>query len=235
MRMLRVPALLGVGCAIALAGAVPVDRRARDMSDGLVSLILILGIAIIVVRRRTVAIGLLAAQSLALGIGALTLSGDRSSDYLAAGLVLLTKAVVVPLLLYWLIRRTPEPRLRRRRERAARPAFGRGRTRDLCGRLDAAPRLGEVHTERAAVALVLVGIAIVVMRRPILFQLLGLIVAENGVALLAVSVPGGLSYVVELGALFDLAVVVAVAAAFAQRIHTEFGTGDTELLRGLRD
>ena len=49
------------------------------------------------------------------------------------------------------------------------------------------------------------------------------------------SVPGGLSYVVELGALFDLALVVAVAAAFTRRIYEELGTGDTELLRGLRD
>ncbi len=205
------------------------------MSDGLVSLILILGIAIIVVRRRTVAIALLDTQSLALGIGALTLSGDRSSDYLAAALVLLTKAVVVPLLLYWLIRRTPEPRL----VIAANGPLVRlsvAVALAICaGVLTPSLGSGEVHTERAAVALVLVGIAIVVMRRPILFQLLGLIVAENGVALLAVSVPGGLSYVVELGALFDLAVVVAVAAAFAHRIHAEFGSGDTELLRGLRD
>jgi hydrogenase-4 membrane subunit HyfE len=95
--------------------------------------------------------------------------------------------------------------------------------------------LGNAHVERVAVALVLVGIAIVVARRPAFFQLLGLIVAENGLSLLAVSVPGGLSYVIELGALFDLALVVVVAAAFAQRIHAEFGTGDTELLRGLRD
>lgn len=204
------------------------------MSDGLVSVVLILGIAIIAVRRRTVAIGLLASQSLALGVGALTLAGTHSSGYLAAGLVLVTKAVVVPLLLYWLIRRTREPRLvvaaqgpLVRLSVAVALAIGAG---VLMPRLGS----GEVHTERAAVALVLVGIAIVVMRRPALFQLLGLIVAENGVALLAVSVPGGLSYVVELGALFDLAVVVAVAAAFADRIHAEFGTGDTDLLRGLR-
>jgi hydrogenase-4 membrane subunit HyfE len=81
---------------------------------------------------------------------------------------------------------------------------------------------------------VLVGIAIVVARRPVFFQLLGLIVAENGLSLLAVSVPGGLPYVIELGALFDLALVVTVAAAFTTRIHSELGTGDTELLRGLR-
>ena len=207
------------------------------MSDGLVSLISVLAIAIIVVRRRTVAIGLLAAQSLVLGIGALSLSGDRSSEYLTAAVVLLTKAVVVPLLLYSLIRRTPEPRL------VVAPTGPLVRLSVAVALAICAgvlmPSLGlgsgEIHTERAAVALVLVGIAIVVMRRPTLFQLLGLIVAENGVALLAVSVPGGLSYVVELGALFDLAVVVAVAAAFAQRIHAEFGSGDTELLRGLRD
>jgi hydrogenase-4 membrane subunit HyfE len=95
--------------------------------------------------------------------------------------------------------------------------------------------LGNAHTEHAAVALVLIGISIVVARRPAFFQLLGLIVAENGLSLLAVSVPGGLSYVIELGALFDLALVVTVAAAFAQRIHSELGTGDTELLRVLRD
>jgi hydrogenase-4 membrane subunit HyfE len=93
----------------------------------------------------------------------------------------------------------------------------------MCCRPDTAP------------ALVLVGIAIVIARRPILFQLLGLVVAENGLSLLAVSVPGGLSYVIEFGALFDLALIVTVAAAFAQRIHSDLGTGDTELLRGLRD
>jgi hypothetical protein len=35
--------------------------------------------------------------------------------------------------------------------------------------------------------------------------------------------------------LFDLVLVVIVAAAFTERIHLELGTGDTELLRGLRD
>ena len=65
----------------------------------------------------------------------------------------------------------------------------------------------------------LVGIAIVVARRPAFMQMLGLLVAENGLSLLAVSVPGGLPYVIELGALFDLVLVVTVAAAFTQRIH----------------
>ncbi len=35
--------------------------------------------------------------------------------------------------------------------------------------------------------------------------------------------------------LFDLVLIVAVAVAFSQKIHGEVGSGDTDLLRGLRD
>lgn len=205
------------------------------MNGALVDAMLGLGLAVIVVRRRSVAIVLLAAQSLVLGIGALSLAGGRSGDSLVASLVLLSKAIVLPLLLYALIRRTREPGLV---IAAAGPLVrlaGAGAV-VMCAVILVPPLgLGDAHAEHSAVALVLLGIAIVVARRPILFQLLGLIVAENGLSLLAVSVPGGLSYVIELGALFDLALIVTVAAAFAQRIHNELGTGDTELLRGLRD
>jgi hydrogenase-4 component E len=142
---------------------------------------------------------------------------------------------VLPVLLYAVMLRTREPRL-------VVAAAGPLMRLALAGAVALAaatlvPRLGlsSAHTERTAVALLLVGIAIVVARRPALFQLLGLIVAENGLSLLAISVPGGLSYVIELGALFDLVLVVTVAAAFTRRIHAELGTGDTELLRGLRD
>ncbi|MGA2319232.1 MAG: hypothetical protein ABSG95_00625 [Solirubrobacteraceae bacterium] len=204
------------------------------MSGVLVTAMLALGLAVIVVRRRSVGIALLAAQSLALGIVAISFAGGRSGDFLVAS-VLLSKAIVLPALLYLLIRRTPKagpvaaaagPLMRL----AAAGAVA------LCAVVLVPPLgLGAPHTEHTAVALVLVGITIVIARRPILFQLLGLVVAENGLSLLAVSVPGGLSYVIEFGALFDLALIVTVAAAFAQRIHSDLGTGDTELLRGLRD
>ena len=159
----------------------------------------------------------------------------RSSEFLIASLVLLVKAAAIPVLLLALMRRTRERRL----VAPAAPALTRlaGAGAIALAAVVLVPPLGldDPQTEQTAVALVLVGIAIVVARRPLLFQLLGLVVAENGLSLLAVSVPGGLPYVIELGALFDLALVVTVAAAFAQRIHGELGTGDTELLRILRD
>jgi len=203
------------------------------MNSALATVMLGLAFGVIVVRRRTVAIALLAAQSLALGVLAVDLADARSGYVVAA--VLLGKAVVLPTLLYVLIRRTPEARP------VTAPAgpmvrLAAAGTVALCAVVLTPPLgLGTPHTEHTAVALVLVGIAIVIARRPILFQLLGLVVAENGLSLLAVSVPGGLSYVIEFGALFDLALIVTVAAAFAQRIHSDLGSGDTELLRGLRD
>jgi hydrogenase-4 component E len=200
----------------------------------LVTAMLALGFAVIIVRRRSVAIAALAAQSLALGVIAAELAGGHSGEVVVAGL-LLGKAIVLPALLYLLIRRTPEAGLVAAAASAIVRLAAAGAVA-LCAVVLIPPLgLGAPHTEHTAFALVLVGITIVVLRRPILFQLIGLVVAENGLSLLAVSVPGGLSYVVEFGALFDLALIVTVAAAFAQRIHTDLGTGDTELLRGLRD
>jgi hydrogenase-4 membrane subunit HyfE len=205
------------------------------VNEVLVAAILVLGVGVIVVRRRTVAIALIAAQSLILGIGALDLAAGRSGEFLVASLVLLTKAAVLPVLLLVVIRRTREARLVAPVAPAMARLAGAGAVALAVTALVPPLGLGDAQTEQTSVALVLVGIAIVVARRPAFMQLMGLIVAENGLALLAVSVPGGLSYVIELGALFDLALVVTVAAAFTQRIHVELGTGDTELLRGLRD
>lgn len=205
------------------------------MSSAIVAAILVFGLGVIVVRRRSVAIALIAAQSLALGIGSIELASGRSNDFLVASLVLLMKAAVLPALLLVVIRRTREPRLVAPAAPILVRLAGAGAVALAASALVPPLGLEDAQIEQTAVALVLVGIAIVVARRPAFLQMLGLIVAENGLSLLAVSVPGGLSYVVELGALFDLVLVVTVAAAFTQRIHLELGTGDTELLRGLHD
>jgi hydrogenase-4 component E len=202
---------------------------------GLVTAVLILGLGVIVVRRRSMAIVLLAAQSFALGLGALDLASERSDEFLIASFVLLVKAIVLPALLFELVRRTPKQRPVTPVAGPLARLAGAGAVALLATVLVPPLGLGDAQTEQTAVALVLVGIAIVVVRRPAFFQLLGLVVAENGLSLLAVSVPGGLPYVIELGALFDLALVVTVAAAFAHRIHRDRGTGDTDLLRALRD
>ena len=205
------------------------------MNSTLVTIILGSGLAVIAVRRRSVGIALIASQSLTLSAAAFTVAGGRSSSFLVASIVLAVKAFILPLLLSVLMRRTREPRL----VAAARGPVSRLAAASALALLVAVtvPRIAGTGTyvEHGAIALVLIGIAIVASRRPALHQLLGVIVAENGCSLLAVAVPGGLSYVIEMGALFDLVLVVTVAAAFVHRIHELLGTGNTELLRGLRD
>lgn len=205
------------------------------MSATLIAALVALALAVIVARRRSLATLLVAAQSLLLGIAAISLSEGRGSEFAIAGAVLIVRAVTLPGLLAFTRRRTPEPRL----VVAAAPAA----TRLLIAVVVAlvavalAPPLGlgDRGAEQGAIALVVLGIATVVLRRPTLFQALGLLIAENGVYLLALALPGGLPPVIELGVLFDLVVVLTVVAAFSYLIHREVGSGNTELLRGLRE
>ena len=204
------------------------------MSAAVIVTLVALGFGVMLVRRRSFATWLLAAQSLLLGIAALTLA-EGGSGLAVAGAILVVRACALPALLVLARRRTPEPG-------PVTPAT------TVAVRLLAAVSvslaaiavvpplgLGDAAAEHGAIALLCLGIAIVIMRRPALVQLLGILVAENGVYLLALSVEGGMPFVIELGVLFDLTLVVTVAAAFAHRIHAEVGSGDTDLLRRLRD
>lgn len=205
------------------------------MSGITVGVLVGLAFGIMLVRRRSVAIALIGIQSALVGVAAIGLTSGRRTEFLIASLVLLIRATAVPALLALTRRRTPEPRL----VRAPSPPLVRlliGIVVTLVAVAALPPLgLGDRVAEHGAVALLTLGVAIVVVRRPTLFQLLGLVVAENGVYLLAVAVPGGVPSVIELGVLFDLVLVVTVGAAFTYKIHGELGTGDTELLRGLRD
>lgn len=205
------------------------------MSSAMLVALVALGVGVILVRRRSLATLLVAIQSLVLGIAALSFVGDSGGALLVAGGILIVRAVALPALLTLARLRTPEPRL-------IVPASTVG-VRLLISTVVALVAmavvpplgLGDRAVEHTAVALLSLGLATVTMRRPALLQVLGIVVAENGVYLLAIAVPGGLPFVIELGVLFDLALVVTVAAAFTQKIQDELGTGDTDLLRGLRD
>ena len=83
--------------------------------------------------------------------------------------------------------------------------------------------------------LVAFGIATVAVRRATIFQVLGIVLVENALALAALELPGGASLAIELGVALDLMLVALVAGAFHERIFAEFGAGDSAALRTLRD
>ncbi len=204
------------------------------MSPATVVGLVALGFGVVLVRRRSLAIALVAAQALLLGIAALTLGGEGGGTAVA-GAILLVRAAVLPALLFGTTRRTREPALVAPTTTAPVRLLLAAAVVAVAAAAVPPLGLGDRAAEHGAVALLCLGIVTVVTRRPAILQIIGILVAENGVYLLAVSVPGGLPSVVEIGVLFDLALVVTVAAAFSQKIHGEVGSGDTDLLRGLRD
>jgi hydrogenase-4 component E len=192
------------------------------------------GLGVVVVRRRSVAIVLVAAQSVALGVAAIVHGIGESGALATAGVALIAKALLLPALLLWVVRRTREPRLIVEERHALTRAVAAAAVT-----LALVALVPHILTDRAsqdaAVALLALGIAIAVLRRATIFHALGFLVAENGLYVAAIVAPGGLPALIELGLVFDLVVVVVVAAAFSAKIHEHLGTSDTGLLGELRD
>lgn len=222
------------------------------MSQGVVIALVALGLGPVAVRRRSVGIALLAAQSLLLG--AVALGDELSAGAVSAGAVstgaaasgaatvaavgLLARGVALPLVLAAVVVRTRETRP------VASERFALGRVVAVLAVVVAAVALtpalglgdpGGADVGRGAVALVVLGIATAAARRPVLFHVIGLLMAENGVYLATRGVHGALPGVVELALLADLIAVVGVLAVVGSGIHARFGSGDARLLEALRD
>ena len=203
------------------------------MSGGLVWTLVALGLAVVVVRRRSLAVGLVTSQALALTAFALYDAAD--SDDLVAGAALGLRALLLASLLFALVARTRETRPVRAR---VSPLARGGAAIALALALTwLVPEIGleSRDAERAVLALVAFGIATAALRRATLFQILGIVLVENGLALSALELPGGASLAIELGVALDLLLVALVAAVFHERIFAEFGAGDTAALRTLRE
>jgi hydrogenase-4 component E len=204
------------------------------MSDAVIWSLVISALAVVGVRRRSVAIALVAAQSVVLGASAIADAAGESTALAVAGAALVAKAVVLPILLFSVVTRTRETRWIAERHPLARLTIALAVALALVALV---PRFGleSAAAEHAAVGLVALGITTAVVRGAAIFAALGFLVAENGLYLAALAAPGGVPAFIELGLVFDLVVIVSVAGAFSAKIHEELGTGDTTLLGGLRD
>ena len=182
-------------------------------------------LGVVVVRRRPAAVALVAVQSLILAALALGDGIGHSTALAIAGAALIVKGLALPALLAWIVVRTPEPRLIvEERHALARAGAAIALALALVVLL---PPLGltERAAQDAAAALLAIGLA----------AALGFLVAENGVYAAALGTPDGLPALIEVGLIFDLVVVISVAALFSARIHEQLGTADTGLLREIRE
>ncbi len=203
------------------------------MSGTLAWALVALGLAVVVVRRRSVAVGLVTAQALLLA-GVATAEAENADD-VAAATALAVRGVALAALFLVIVARTREPRP----VRAGVAPFARAGLAILLALafVSLVPPVGleTEQAERAMLALVAFGAAIVATRRATLHQLLGIVMVENGLVLGAVELPGDASLAIELGVALDLVLISIVAVVFHERIFAEFGSGDTAALENLRD
>lgn len=203
------------------------------MNGALIWLVVALGLVVVVVRRRSLAVGLVTVQALVLAAAAF--ADGSSGDSLGAAVALALRGVVLAALFLALVARTREPRpVRAGVAPMARASAALGLALALSWLV---PEIGldSRNAERAVLALVAFGLVAVATRRATLFQVIGIVLVENALALAALELPGTASVAIEIGVAVDLTLVALVAAVFHERIFAEFGGGDTAALRSLRD
>lgn len=207
------------------------------------ALVLVLQIAMVGQRSLVMNIRVFGAQSFLLGAIAAAIAWyDHSPHiFLAAGMIVIVKAFVVPLVLEELVRRIG---IRHEIEPLVNIpisiVISGGLT--LVAYLVAAsfyhPETGAGtlghNTLAVAISLFLIGFFMMVNRRKALTQVLALLSLENGVFLAAISLTYGMPLLVELGIFFDVLVAVMVLGILVFRIRETFESMDVSKLRRLR-
>ena len=204
------------------------------------SLILLLGLILLWRRGVPAYVSAFAWQSIALaGVTAVVAHyGGRRDLYWVAALLFLVKGVAIP----WLLRRMEE---RFRAERELEPyvntatSLGRGWPLVLVGYgisrpLVALSRLPTRGGMPLAMGLILVSLFVLVSRKKAITQVIGFLMLENALALLAVLGTYGIPLIVELGVFLDALLGFLVMQIFVYRIHETFESMDVERLSRLR-
>jgi hydrogenase-4 component E len=203
------------------------------MSGALLWLLVAMGLTVVIVKRRSIAVALVTAQALVLVGFALNDAGNAAD--VAAACALLVRGVALAALFFLLVSRTRELAPVHARV----PPLARGGAAIALALTLSwlVPTLGleSRDAERAVLALVACGLVTSATRRATLFQVLGIVLVENGLALAALELPRGASLAIELGVALDLMLIALVAGVFHERIFAEFGAGDSAALRTLRD
>ena len=204
------------------------------MTSSLLWALVASGLAVVVVRRRSVVVAIVTVQALTLAVVALV--DAETPDDVVAGSALALRAVLLAALFAGVVARTRE----RRPVHARVPPLLRAGVAVLLGLtlVWLVPDIGldSRNAERAALSLIAFGVATAGLRRATVLQILGIVLVENGLALAALELPGETaSAAIEVGVAVDLMLISVVAAVFHQRIFGLFGAGDTAELRALRD
>ncbi len=93
----------------------------------------------------------------------------------------------------------------------------------------------ETRAIPAAFAVILIGVFLLVSRKRALSQGIGFLVMDNGIDAVAFLATLGVPVIIEIGASFDLLLVLAILVILTGRMHAKFKDTDLDALSELRD
>jgi hydrogenase-4 component E len=206
--------------------------------------VVLIGVLIAGTRSMGRAIWLVALQAVLLSVAVAGVGVATGSIHLVLGglLTLAGRGIAVPLILGRILRASPvrverNPFLGPRVSLVVAIAIVFAATLAVDSATFGGLPNGSINAARAlpaSVAEVLTGLLICMTRRKGLSIVVGLLIFENGLALTAFSLTYGMPFVVELGATFDLLLVLVAVGVYARRMLTVFGSLSTDQLRNLR-
>ena len=189
------------------------------------------------VSNLRLAIQILIVQSLGVAVACVWsgLGSELMHTYIAAMLTVVIKAGMIPYALFRVAGRL-------RNETENKPILSPNQTSLAAALLlavayglvdQALPGLGR-DALAGALSGFLIGLLIMITRRQAVLQIVGLIMMENGIYLLGLSMTRGLPLIIELGGFFDVMVAVIVLVILTFRLTLSFMPADTTVLQKLK-
>lgn len=234
---------MNAGIALALtdtAASAPVPSVFEGVANTVAILVLLLEFAMLRAALLRAQVRLYAAQSLAVSVLAAVVAAGRGIPelYALAGLSLILKVVVVPLVVLALLRGASE-------EIAGSGVLGvasevlisiavTGFGFFAIGLLRIPSNVLPTAALSLSVAVVLVAFVLMIVRRDVVSQAIGFFSLENGVSLASLVVAAGLPLILEVAFLFDLLVAVVVFGVLMRTHHRRSATLSTASLNRLR-
>lgn len=200
-------------------------------------LLLFTGFLITRVSSLRLGIQILIVQSVAVAAACVWsgLEAEIMHTYIAAFLTVVIKVGMIPYALFRVVRRL-------RNEQEDHPILSPNQT-SLVAALMLAVAYGLMDQAlpgvsrdilAGALAVFLIGLLIMITRRQAVLQIIGLIMMENGVYLIGLSITKGLPLIIEFGVFLDILIAVIVLGILTWRLKLSFMTTDTSVLRKLK-
>lgn len=212
-----------------------------QLLDLAVALVLVCAFVVLWRRGLVAIVRALTVQGVALaGVAVLLGVHERDAEpIIVAALLLVLKGAVLPGVLLRIVRTSDETREveplvnvpASLLAAAGLTLLAYATTRDVVS-LDPSP---ETKAIPIGVAVTLIGLFVMVTRRKAVTQIVGFLLLDNGIALVAFLATAGVPLVVELGAALDVLLAVLILQVLTNRMRAKFGVLDLDQLRELHD